>query len=245
MKTNNNETMVMQGIQVHTTTDYFLFKTIGGNRTLNKLHFNRLKKSMIDNYLFTVIVVNENYQIIDGQHRFNAIKELNLPLYYIICEGYGLNEVHILNQNSKVWNSDDYLEGYCNLGYNDYITYRSFKDKYKIGHREAMCILAGSTEIVTKQFYAGKFKIKSLAKAEKLIDDILSIEPYYTGVRRRAFIFAMMLLLRNGNFKLSEFINKLKNQPTALKDCINSQAYRDLIEDIYNYRRKEKVNLRF
>ena len=44
---------------------------------------------MQSNYLFTVIIVNENYEIIDGQHRFEVIKELNLPLRYIICEGYG------------------------------------------------------------------------------------------------------------------------------------------------------------
>ena len=79
------------------------------------MHINRLKKSMADNYLFTVIIVNENYEIIDGQHRFDVIK-IKTPLHYIMCCGYGLNEVHILNQNSKTWNADDYATGYCNLG---------------------------------------------------------------------------------------------------------------------------------
>ena len=83
--------------QVYKTEDYFLFKPIDGNRNKNLLHINRLKKSMESNYLFTVIIVNENYEIIDGQHRFEVIKELKLPLYYIVCNGYGLNEVHILN----------------------------------------------------------------------------------------------------------------------------------------------------
>ena len=78
---------------------------------------------MQENYLFTIIIVNENYEIIDGQHRFDVIKELGLPLNYVICGGYGLNEVHILNQNSKTWNVDDYLDGYCLLGYTDYLKY--------------------------------------------------------------------------------------------------------------------------
>lgn len=81
------EPMVKYSNQVHTTTDYFLFKTIEGNRNKNLMHINRLKKSMADNYLFTVIVVNENYEIIDGQHRFDVIKELKLPLHYIMCCG--------------------------------------------------------------------------------------------------------------------------------------------------------------
>ena len=109
------------GTQVHTTTDYFLFKPIDGNRNKNLLHLNRLKKSMTENYLFTVIIVNEKYEIIDGQHRFECVKELKMPLHYIICNGYGLNEVQILNQNSKTWNADDYLAGYCNLKNENYL----------------------------------------------------------------------------------------------------------------------------
>ena len=52
---------------VHTTTDYSLFKSIDGNRTKNKAHVKKLKKSMEEKYLFTVIIVNEKYEIIDGQ----------------------------------------------------------------------------------------------------------------------------------------------------------------------------------
>ena len=96
---------------VYTTNDYTLFTSIDGNRTKNKLHIKRLKQSIKENYLFTVIIVNENYEIIDGQHRFDVIKELNLPLYYIICEGYGLAEVHILNQISKTQNHGGERQG--------------------------------------------------------------------------------------------------------------------------------------
>jgi hypothetical protein len=105
-----NEPMQKISTQVQTTKDYYLFTPIDGNRNKNLLHLNRLKKSINENYLFTVIIVNENYQIIDGQHRFDVIKELNLPLHYIVCVGYGLKEVHILNQISKTWNADDYLK---------------------------------------------------------------------------------------------------------------------------------------
>jgi ParB-like chromosome segregation protein Spo0J len=90
-----SEPMVKSSNQVHTTTDYFLFKSIDGNRNKNLLHINRLRESMSKNYLFTVIIVNENYEIIDGQHRFDVIQELKLPLNYIVCKGYGLKEVHV------------------------------------------------------------------------------------------------------------------------------------------------------
>lgn len=59
MKNLKTEPMVKHSNQVHTTTDYFLFKSIEGNRNKNLLHINRLKKSMSENYLFTVIIVND------------------------------------------------------------------------------------------------------------------------------------------------------------------------------------------
>ena len=241
-----NEPMVKYSTQVHTTTDYFLFKSIEGNRNKNLLHINRLKKSMSENYLFTVIIVNENYEIIDGQHRFDVIKELNLKLNYIICKGYGLNEVHILNQNSKTWNADDYLTGYCNLGYKDYLTYSEFKNKYDLGHNETMSLLSGvPNKIDIDIFYAGSFKVKSLTFAQETIEKILMIEPYYKSVKRRAFIYAMMSLFKNKKFEYTEFLQKIKLQPTALQDCTNTTNYKILIEEIYNYRRREKVNLRY
>jgi hypothetical protein len=244
MNTLNFEPMVSN--QVHTTTDYFLFKSIDGNRNKNLLHINRLKKSMSEYYLFTIIIVNEKYEIIDGQHRFDVIQELKLPLHYVICKGYGLEEVHILNANSKTWNSDDYLEGYCNLGNDNYKKYKEFKDTYGLGHRECMIILSGESDhSIVNTFYRGEFKIKNYNESCIIAEKILLIEQYYDGTKRRAFVFAMLKLFKNSNFEFTEFLQKLKCQPNSITDCLNINQYVSLIEEIYNYRRREKVNLRF
>jgi hypothetical protein len=238
--------MVKHSNQVHTTTDYFLFKPIDGNRNKNLLHINRLKKSMAENYLFTIIIVNELYEIIDGQHRFDVIQDLQLPLNYVVCKGYGLNEVHILNQNSKTWTSDDYLDGYCKLGYKDYIQYRDFKETYDIGHYECMWLLNGSQlSNPTQVFFTGDFKIKNYNEACKIIEKIMLVEPYYSEWKRRSFILAMLQLFKNSNFELTEFLQKLKLQPTALSNCSTTNQYVSLIEEIYNYRRRDKINLRY
>jgi hypothetical protein len=170
---------------------------------------------------------------------------LSLPLHYIICEGYSLNEVHILNQNSKTWNADDYLTGYCNLGYDDYLKYATFKETYNLGHQETMALLCGGNKIDIGIFYSGDFKISSLKNAEDIIEKIIMLEPYYNGIRRRSFIYTMMSLFKNENFEFTELLQKLKLQPTALQDCTNVTNYKVLIEEIYNYRRREKVNLRY
>jgi hypothetical protein len=248
MNKSNIEPMVKYSNQVHTTIDYYLFKPIDGNRNKNQLHLNRLKKSMSDNLLFTVIIVNEKYEIIDGQHRFDVVRDLTLPLNYIVCEGYGLNEVHILNQNSKTWNADDYLTGYCNLGNKDYLKYKEFKEKYNFGHNECMAMLTGINVgggELFNLFKNGLFKITDYNEACLQADKIMLFEPYYDGCKRRAFVYALLELFDKEQFEFTEFLQKVKLQPSALTNCNDIKQYVSLIEEIYNYRRREKVNLRY
>lgn len=245
---NNTEPMVLNSYQVHTTTDYFLFKPIDGNRNKNLLHVNRLKKSMSDNYLFTVIIVNDNYEIIDGQHRFEVIQDLKLPLNYIVCKGYGLNEVHVLNQNSKTWNAEDYLAGYCNLGYKDYIEYKKFRDKYNFGHNECMAMLSGNNNLGGKLFEIfkdGKFKITNLKDATDKAEKLWKFKDIYPDFKRRFFVFAMLYLFDKPQFDFEEFLQKVKLQPSSLTKCNDTKQYISIIEEIYNYRRREKVSLRY
>jgi len=231
---------------VYSTTNYDKFKVIGGNRNLSLPHFNRLKKSMSDNYLFTCIIVNERFEVIDGQHRLKAIMELSLPVNYVVCKGYGLQEVHRLNANSKTWSSDDYLAGYCELGYPEYLKYREFKNKYNFGHGECFAMLTGNRHSPKQTVFAmGNFKVKQYSAACKTADWIMLTAPYYKNYKRRSYIYAMITLLQNPNFEITEFIQKLRVQPTALCDCTDVEQYLVLIEEIYNYRRREKVNLRY
>ena len=76
--------------QIHQTTDYSMFQTLEGNRNLNKLHLKRLKNSFQKKYLLSPIIVNEKFEIIDGQHRFEAGKQLGLPINFLIAPNYGI-----------------------------------------------------------------------------------------------------------------------------------------------------------
>jgi hypothetical protein len=247
----NTQNVPMNSIQVHTTKDYSLFRTLNGNRDVNQLHLTRLKESIKKNHLTTIIMVNDKFEIIDGQHRYLISQELNLPINYIISKNYGLNEVQILNANMKNWAVVDYVNGYCDLGYKDYIIYRDFVAEYGFQNQVAILLLtgehsSGSNEInPATKFKEGLFKVKDLNNAKRMAEKILMIEPYYKGYLRRSFILALFGMFKNNNFEFTEFITKLKQQPTTLQDCTSTSQYKSLIEEIYNYRRREKVNLRF
>lgn len=246
-----NQNAPMNEIQVHTTKDYSLFKTLNGNRDVNHIHLSRLKDSMNKKHLTTIIMVNEKFEIIDGQHRFLISQELNLPINYIISKNYGLNEVQILNANMKNWQTVDYVNGYCDLGFKDYIIYRDFVNEYGFQSQVSILLLSGEDvngagkENPSTRFKEGKFKVKDLDNANKMAEKIMMIEPYYKGYLRRSFVFALIGMFKNENFEFTEFIAKLKQQPTTMQDCTSRTQYKVLIEEIYNYRRRDKVNLRF
>lgn len=238
--------MIKENVQIYSTKEYHLFNSIDGNRTVNKKHVNRLKKSMSENYLFTLIIVNEKYEIIDGQHRFQAIKELGLPLYFIVKDGYQLDFVHQYNINTQNWKSADYLESYCGLGNLQYLEFKKFITKHEINMQIAMYILTGDDSgNMVKMFNAGLFKIKDIKEAEDIMDKLNKCAPYFARYKTRWFVYAIIRLLKKPQFEFEDFLNKLKTQPTALQVCNDVKQYVELIEEIYNYRRREKVNLRY
>jgi len=233
-------------LNISISKDYSMFKTLGGNREVSKLHLARLKKSMQDNHLISPILVNENMQIIDGQHRFTAAKELNLPIYYFIVNGYGLKEVQTLNANSKNWNADDYLTGYVDMGKPAYIEYKQFLNKYKLGHQATRTLLYGYADgSVTKMFFNGDFIVKDKERAVKIADYLVSLKPFYAGYKRRSFVSTIIALLDNPNFDPAHFYTQAEKNISMFYDCPSMAAYKEMIENIYNYRKHSKVNLRF
>jgi hypothetical protein len=220
------------------TTDYDIFKIVGGNRGVIPYHLERLKASMQEEYLVVPIIVNENYEVIDGQHRLENAKTLKKPVYFIMLKGYGLRQIQRLNSNMKNWNADDFMEGYCQIGMKDYVLYREFKNKYKFGHNECLAILTGQSKKVNHEFSKGLFKVKNYEESCDTAEKITMYRALYPGFRRRAFVYAMITLLRNPKFDTKEMISKLAYQSTKLVDCTNTKQYLMLLEDIYNFKRK-------
>tara|TARA_R100000808_G_scaffold17656_1_gene38963 strand:+ start:2638 stop:3384 length:747 start_codon:yes stop_codon:yes gene_type:complete len=232
--------------QVKETSNYSMFKRMQGNRVVNKAHLKRLRSSINEESLIVPMIVNERYEIIDGQTRFESWKELRLPVYYVRVKGYGLKQVQRLNSNIKNWNIKDYTDSYCELGLQDYIRYREFKKEYGLGDYECIAMLKGVVGGAGSNFNSyrdGRFKIRSYSKACYWAERIVALKPFYKGYRRRSFVFAMLHLLSNKNFDFDRLIQKLKYQSSKLVDCSNKSQYINLLQDIYNFKTNNKVNL--
>ena len=88
---------------VYSTDNLEIFNQMKGNRPPNVQHINRLCDSIkLNGVLQNPIIVNEFMDVIDGQHRLLAAKKAKSSIFYIIVDGYSLNQVQILNLNQKI-----------------------------------------------------------------------------------------------------------------------------------------------
>lgn len=231
-------------MQVKESRDYKMFKFVDGNRATNDLHIKRLKESMMQEYLVSPIIVNEKKEVIDGQHRLKVAKELKLPIRYIVCEGYGLPQVQRLNQNSKNWGGMEFINGYADLGNKDYVYLVEFMEDNALSHAVAASLLS-TQDNLTQVIKDGTFKATEKQRAAIIADWINILKPMFSPAPQRNFVRALLSLYKNENFNFSHFLGKLRLQPTSLVPCTNNTQYITLIEDIYNYKSRNKVNLRY
>lgn len=266
MANNSNQVQQLKEVnKVYKTSNLSIFKQIDGNRVPNLQHIRRLAHSIrVYGMKCNPILVNEQMEVIDGQHRLMAAKQVESFVYYIIVNGYSLNEVHTLNLNQKNWTKRDYMEGYASMGIESYIKLRDFVNKnpdFTFTDCIALCsnksTLAGSllyNEIraekesplkISEIFETGTWLGKDFDLAQHWVNKIRMVKPYYSGYNRTIFVGTMILLFQKESFDFSEFMHKVRLQPTALVDCANRDQMRTLIEDIYNYRSRNKVNLRY
>lgn len=249
--------------KVYKTNDLSIFKVIGGNRVPNPQHIKRLKTSIIKNgMLCNPILVNEKMQVIDGQHRLIASQEAKSFIYYIILKDYSLNEVHTLNLNQKNWTKKDFMDGYADMGIQSYIKLREFiknNEDYNFTDCVSLCSNVSGNNNTLNQlnikvnpelsimqvFEDGTWKGKDFNLAQEWADKIRLIKPYYINYNKSVFVKTMITLFKNNNFDYSEFMHKIRLQPKALVDCANVEQQKLLIEEIYNYKSRNKVNLRY
>jgi hypothetical protein len=230
--------------KVYRTNDHTRFKKINGNRAVNKLHLNRLIESIKNNDLTHAvpIVVNEQFEIIDGQHRFDACLFLNKPIYYIIVQG-SLKEVQILNQNSSNWKSEDYIEGYCDLNMTEYIWFKDFWKTNKISCEAAGCIsLNLPHDKVGNIIKSGYLKISDKDDAIIRVNYFHQYRKVYDGAYTRLFVNAIIMIEKIDGFSHEKLLHKLAYQSDKLKATTKARAYIAMLEEIYNYReRNEKL----
>ena len=231
-------------VKVFQTSNYARFKFLKGNRPHKKAHLKLLKESISEHGdLGGPVLVNDKNEIVDGQHRIKIFEELGLPVHYIVKDGFGLREVHVLNSNRKNWSLTEFMNCYVEIGEREYIKYKEFYEKHGFPQTTTLLIIRGSSGgKQLDEFKRGDFVFKKPEQAADRAEKILMLKDLYAGYKRQFFATAMIRLFDHEEYQHAEFISKLRYQREKLWDANSVNSYLRLIEEIYNYKRQKKAN---
>lgn len=234
---------------IYTTNDYSKFKKLTGNRDVKgtKKIINSIKKV---GYVLSPILVNEKYEVVDGQNRLEALKELNLPVPYIMQENIGLAECQNLNIGQSNWNTKQFIESYAESGNESYIRLldlvNDFSKQFSI--EGVLCVAIPKLVTIT-----GGGAYKTVREGEIL----LSEEQYETVRRRLTSMIALGFLEFKERYNMTgrtywaavsyayahdevepaELIRRMNEDPNAIVSCAKVVDQLRYFDDAYNRRR--------
>lgn len=231
------------------TTNYAQFMYMGGNRTVDVKHVLQLQAQMERNreiFASQPILVNENWYIVDGQHRYEAAKALGLPICYIRQKGVDLGDARQLNIAQKRWSMKDFAQSYADSGRSDYIELLRINHNYpKIPLSTVADYLAvaapGGTS--SDKFRRGEFQIANKEDGITALDLLAKISDIVGRPAGGAFASALWQVIYHDDFDEQTFIRKLKENPEALILATSVRACLRSIEDVYNRHNKVAIRL--
>lgn len=232
--------------KIYQTTNYGMFKVMKGNRDVKEVNVRRILKSIEKRGQIQPILVNEVYEVADGQTRLAVAQRLNKPIQYTVKPGIEADTVSEINNMTNKWKPFDYAKSFSELGNDNYEKYEDFLAEFPdFSHSTAVLLLSGTdsrNQTAEKKFSTGEFVVKSYARAVKTGKFLMKIAPYYQGFNRRSFVLAILKVIAHPEFSEERLFRKL-SKTTMLRDLPKIEDYVKELERLYNW--KETNKLRF
>lgn len=230
---------------IHETRNYGMFKTVKGNRSIDKGHVKRLVREIRKKDLELPIYINENDEVIDGQHTLEARKELNKPIKFIRGKFENEFDVTVMNANRKNWTMSAYLHFHIENGKKDYQILKAMTRQYSLPLECALYILTGRYSMWTKlrdEFKQGKFKITHLQRCNDMGSSLMYLKNNFNINLTRSFITAYAVVSEHPKFKWDRFKNALKTKSALLLRGTNTEDFVRVFDKIYNGNVHNKIN---
>lgn len=232
------------------TVSYDRYKFNSLQRIIKEKHVKELMEKMrVHGFLPNKsISVNEKNEIIDGHHRFLAAKALGIPMLVQVCRGMKEESIIQANQDQINWDKHDFTNTYAIKGNPNYIALKEFREKYpKFKMTQSLILLMNEPNAHPnkKTFQNGEFKVASIKKAEEIAKKVEELAIYHPKAYGSKCISALMCCeMRCKQFSFKEFIEKLSKFPDKLTPSITTKSYLEKFEEVYNYHRAKKHQLR-
>jgi len=242
--------------QIFTTTNYSMFDFISGNRETDTTNLSKIKQSISKKHIATNAVIcildaDDNLKplkIVDGQHRFRACEQLNIPVSYVIDSSLTmasiLNDITLLNTASKEWDVSDFMNSEAKKGNHNYILYQKVYMDYrqKFDHESLFYILNSDSERDQKLSYdlfkSGQlqFDKSDYNYLTQRLKDISQFNHYNEIGGKRYYQKALNQLLNTRGFNMNQMLTKLQSRQSTITKCTTVEGSLKQLADIYNYK---------
>jgi hypothetical protein len=248
-------------VKIFSTTEYDSFKLLKKqNRGIKNGHVNRLVKSINKKNLLKdfPIVVSRDFTILDGQHRFEACKKLEIPIWYRVSSDMDINDLPIINSIYLGWKLSDYLDKYIDSSNIDYIKFKRLMDENDdlFGITQILQFVFGYAHSGTRSNgnYNGSpsvaFKNGDFIYPEddfyvrEKINIVKSFSPYTKLTK--TFISAVLALMKITDYDHNRMLNNLKKCGHLLKTTTSVKDYFIMFNEIYNHgKSKNTIYLKY
>jgi len=258
---------------IHTTEQYDLFQFVKGNRDVDEQSVNRLGIEIKRNKQLVPILVDQDFQVIDGQHRLLACKKIGCAVRFIVQPNLGTAHMVAINSTSRNWKSVDYINQYAEQGKEAYIQLRDWINensdfsinfaitvaKNSLRNHSYSYLEDGSLMDKTYANKAGKkavassgsdikvglFKSFDVKEARNRMRTIREIRNAMpAGVWKDKMGDALIQIMRIEEFNAAHLVHQLKGPAISqLRNPVSTEDAVKLIEDVYNYRRPHTSRL--
>lgn len=243
------EPTVQDATQVNVTTNYDQFQFIETNREANRGHVEALKRAFEETGNLTrvqPILVNDRMEVIDGQHRFIAAKELGQPVYYTVMDGLGINEARSMNILHRSWTVDDYAESYAKTDPN-YRKYLELKEDFGFNHSITLEYILGDKKLgAYAAFKRGEFTMTDAERtaASDKLTKLAQTGEFVPTVNDRYFSRALLRAVAIDGYDHRRMLKKLALHQNLLRRYASTEDYLRMLEEIYNHQISEGNRLR-
>jgi len=234
--------------KVYKTDDYSLFKLSKFNRNviLKKEMLNQAREGLI-----SPIIVNEDFVVIDGQHRFTAAKEVKVPIEYIVKPGLGKHDIVRMNTIQRKWSMVDYVEAFANQGLNEYIRLAELiKSNIATSTEVAMISLNNLSSSSTRsRIEDGSFRFANYDKAVEFLEYYARFKKE-TGTPKRASVaLGLWTLFQFEKVDRDRIIRKIistgLNEEIKIKNYNRNEFLKSVLESYnkqFNYKSAGYIN---
>lgn len=232
---------------IYEERDYSKFRRLGSNRDVLSGRLNKLMASISEKYILNPIVINEYYEVIDGQGRFEACKALGKPIHYIIAKGATIEDCRRMNKYNSKWALTDFVDSYSKALNINYMVLKNTCEDTKMNLSRVLRLAnrggserGGSTKMSIIEsgkliFTAEDAKtVKMAVKAANEIREALQ----FTLRPNDAFYTSVKIAVETDGYDHDRMLKNCKACRSTYNQMSNLGAQLKEFERIYNYRSK-------